>query len=638
MGARLGTGASAAGLAEKPDLSVSAKPAAGFPDFDSIRAAILAAPLIPAGFPLDVLHDAGVRQQLRTTPHLQSFLDAMRLEALRAQKTPLETLSYSLFRLFEMTGDRDAYQRVYFDRRRRLAGLVLAAVIDDTDDYLTSLYDLIWEICNEYTWALPAHLPVGMNLVIANPVPPEQVVDLFAAETAHMLAEIVSLLGDRLPDWLHYRVRTEVVERVFQPAFHGLHRFWWETASMNWASVCGGCAGMAALILVDDRERLAIMIDRVVRTMECFLDGFGSDGGCPEGISYWVYGFGYFTYFAEMLSAFTAGQIDLLQSQRVRQIAAFPETLSLGGGRYVNFSDAPEKVVIHPGLGSRLMARLSLSIPDLTRPLFHADPCFRWGHITRDLIWTEANALEKSVAEGSFHLDDLAWVIDRRIWDGNTIAFAAKGGHNGEPHNHNDLGHFILHVAGESLLTDLGAGIYTRQYFAEQRYDFLHTGSQGHSVPVINGRPQREGSNHLAVPLHFERRSDGVAFRLDLTRAYDDPTLESFVRSFDWSVDPLHHAAVLRLNDTFRFGTSNGRIVEHFISVVQPTISENTVKWQGRHGAVTMPFDPSIFNAEINVLHTQTHNAEPIVVYSLQMRVRKSERTQTLELSFELSL
>jgi hypothetical protein len=617
---------------------MSAKPAAAFPDFDSIRAAILAAPPMPAGFPLSALRDASMRQQLRAAPHLQSFLDDMRLEALRAQKTPLEALSFSLFRLFETTGDRADYQRVYFDRRRRFAGMVLTTVIDESDASLTSLCDLIWEICNEYTWALPAHLPVGIDLVIANPVSPEQVVDLFAAHTAHMLAEVVSLLGERLPDWLHYRVRTEAERRVFQPASHASHRFWWETASMNWASVCGGCAGMAALILVDDRERLAVMIDRVVRTMECFLDGFGADGGCPEGISYWVYGFGYLAYFAEMLSAFTVGKIDLLQSQRIRQIAAFPETVSLGGGRYVNFSDAPEQVLIHPGLGSRLSARLALPIPDLNPPQFHADPCYRWGHITRDLLWTHGDALETPVSEGLFYLDDLAWVIDRRIWNGNTVAFAAKGGHNGEPHNHNDLGHFILHIAGESLLTDLGAGIYTRQYFGEQRYDFVHTGSQGHSVPLINGMPQREGSNHLAVPMHFERRSDGMAFSLDLTRAYNDPTLKAFARSFDWTVDPRHNTAVLHLTDAFEFAMSGGRIVEHFISVVQPTISENTVKWQGRRGSVTMPFDPSIFNAEIKVFHTQTHDAEPTVVYSLQMHVRKSLRTQTVELSFELSI
>jgi hypothetical protein len=617
---------------------VSAKSAAEFPDFGLIRDAIIAAPPTPPGFPLDTLRDAEVRQQLRAASHLQSFFNDMRSEAVRAKATPLKPLSFSLFRLFETTGNRTAYQGVYFDRRRRLAGLVLTTAIDDTDEYLPSLSDLIWEICNEYTWSLPAHLPVGVEQVRANRVPPEQMVDLFAADTAHMLAEIVSLLGERLPDWLHYRVRTEIERRIFQPAFHEVHRFWWETASMNWASVCGGCVGMAALILIEDRERLAGMIDRVVRTMECFLDGFGEDGGCPEGISYWVYGFGFFTYFAELLSAFTAGQIDLLQSERVRQIAAFSLIVSLGGGRYVNFSDAPEQVTIHPGLGSRLTARLSLPIPDLKQPQFHADPVFRWGHLTRDLLWTDVKALEKPVAEGSFYLHDLAWIVDRRIWDGITVAFAAKGGHNDEPHNHNDLGHFILHVGGDSLLADLGAGMYTRQYFGEQRYEFLHTGSQGHSVPMINGMTQREGAEYSAIPLHYEKRADGVAFTLDLTRAYDDPMLKKFKRSFEWSVDPLHQTAVLRLTDTFRFGSSGGQIVECFISVVPPEIAENSIKWRGTRGRITMQFDPAVFTTDVNAFDTQMHHGEHTVVYGLRMHAKALVQDQAIAFSFELSL
>ena len=32
-----------------------------------------------------------------------------------------------------------------------------------------------------------------------------------------------------------------------------------------------------------------------------FLDGFASDGGCAEGVVYWAYGFGYFTYAADLL-------------------------------------------------------------------------------------------------------------------------------------------------------------------------------------------------------------------------------------------------------------------------------------------------------------------------------------------------
>lgn len=610
------------------------KPDTGLPNFRAIRDAIVAASPVPSGFPLDGLRDAGVLNNLRAAPHLQAFLRDQRFEAARAQTTPLEPLSFSLFQLFETTGDRAAFERVYFDRRRRLAGLALTSVVDETDDYLPALNDLIWDICGEYSWCLPAHLPIGIDQARANRVPPEQVVDLFSAHTAHMLAEVLALLGDRLPDWLHYRVRAEVNQRAFHPVFDDPRHFWWESTTMNWAAVCGGCIGMAALILEPDRERLAGMIDRVIRTMACFLDGFGADGGCAEGIGYWVYGFGFFTYFADMLSRFTGGQLDLLASEPVRQIAAFPQVVCLGEGQYVNFSDAPARVVIHPGLGSRLAQLVQPTIPDLKPPDFHADHCYRWGHLTRDLIWTDASALEQAISEGSFYLDDLAWVVDRRILDGFTLAFAAKGGHNAEPHNHNDLGHFIIHVGGESLLVDLGAGLYTRQYFREQRYEFLHTGSQGHSVPIINGLTQQEGDDHSATPLHYEKRSDGVAFTLDLTRAYSDAALEAFTRSFDWSVDPLAGAAVLRLTDTFRFSASGGQMAECFVSLVQPVIEGNKVAWQGTSGRITMQFDSAALVADVQTLEAQQHPGERVTVHRLRLRAQESLPTRTIEFVF----
>src|SRR2546422_1009099 len=49
--------------------------------------------------------------------------------------------------------------------RRRLVGLALTSVIDQTDVYREALENLIWELCNEYTWSLPAHLPVGVEVI-----------------------------------------------------------------------------------------------------------------------------------------------------------------------------------------------------------------------------------------------------------------------------------------------------------------------------------------------------------------------------------------------------------------------------------------------------------------------------------------
>jgi hypothetical protein len=253
-------------------------------------------------------------------------------------------------------------------------------------------------------------------------------------------------------------------------------------------------------------------------------------------------------------------------------------------------------------------------------PDFHDDPIYRWGNVTRDLLWTEAASLDAPVGEGSFYLADLAWVVERRVVDGVTIAFSAKGGNNDEPHNHNDLGHFILHLGGESLLADLGAGVYTRQYFGPERYAALHTGSQGHSVPVINRQTQRAGSAYAARVLNYRQRPDGVEFSLDLTCAYADAGLESFTRSFDWSVDAGALSPVLRLTDSFRFTAFPAAVEECFVSLLPILIGEGVISWTGKNGMIRMSFDGEQFEATVDTIATETHQAQPVTVYRLRLR------------------
>ncbi len=606
------------------------------PSFRAIREAILAAPTRPAGFPLEALRDPAGRRALRAAPHLQPLLAGLRGEAGRARATPLTPLSFDLFRRFEASGDRAAFEQVYFDRRRRLLGLALTAALDETDSPLPALADLIWELCGEYSWALPAHLPVGVAAARAQRLPPEQVVDLFAAHTAHALAETLALLGDRLDPWLHHRVRSEVERRIFLPLFHDPHRFTWEWEPINWAAVCGGCVGMAALVLEDDRERLAGMIDRVVRALECFLEGFGDDGGCAEGIGYWVYGFGFYTYFADMLGRFTGGRIDLMRGEKQRRIAAFPQAVALGGGAAVNYSDADPRIRIHPGLGAYLAARYGQPVPALTAPTLDHDHVSRWGHVTRDLLWTGPAALHAPASDGSVFLPDLAWAVERRVVDGAVLAFSAKGGHNGEPHNHNDLGHFILHLGGESLLADLGAGRYTRQYFGAGRYEALHTGSHGHSVPLVNGRAQSAGRDHAAAVLAYEPQPGGLRFALDLTRAYADPALRSFVRVFVWSFERAARAATLRLTDSFGFAGPPVSLEERFISLRAPALERGTASWSGAGGAITLRFDHMRFEPSVEPVATEDHHGQPLTVYLL--RLRALDAPAQIEATFEFAV
>jgi len=556
---------------------------------------------------------------IRRAPHLQGFLAELRAEAERARATAPEGLPFRVFRRFADDGDRRAFERRYFDRRRRLVGLVLTSVLDETDAYLAALHDLLWEVCNEYTWAVPAHLGREAR-------PPEETIDLFAAETAHALAETLLLLGPRLEPRVAARVRSELERRVFRP-LEDPTPYRWESLPTNWAAVCAGGVGMAALALEGDPARRAALLTRLLRAMAVFLEGYGDDGGCPEGIGYWVYGFGYYVYFAEALRAYTGGALDLLEGEKVRAIAAFPAGVSLSGGAFANFSDASERPRLHTGLLSRLEARLGTPLPEVGEvPSFHADACYRWGHLTRTLFWTDPALFHRPAPAGTRVFPNLAWVVDRHSCGDATVAFAAKGGHNGEPHNHNDVGHFILHAGGENLLVDLGAGLYTRDYFGEARYEALHTASEGHSVPLVGGRPQRAGRAHAAEVRGLETKGTSLRFDLELTDAYDLPGLERLERRFLWRRE--EGGARLELLDTASFRDPD-TLEEVFVSLHPPTVERGAVCWRGARGEVRLDFDPALFEPVAETLPSRAHHGEPLVVQRLRLTLRAPARRVT---------
>ena len=563
-------------------------------------------------------------EKLASASHLQDLVNDIISEAKEVLASPQPAMPFSLFQLFETQGSRFEFEQPYFKRRARIAMLALAAKLDPAGDYLLVLENEIWEICLEYSWALPAHLPVGLAETQAARVAPPQTVDLFAAETAHQLAEILLWLKPRLNPWIEYRIREEIERRIIQPLFYDPHHFWWESTMMNWAAVCGGAVGIAALALENDRERLAGMIGRVLSAMESFLEGFGTDGGCPEGINYWSYGFGYFVYFAEALREYTEGKLDLLNSEKIKKIANFPNSVSLGKASWVNYSDAPERLQLETGLVSRLAERLGVEVPELEKiPLLkqtNDHPRFRWSHLTRNLLWTDPDLLQRPTPSGTFYLPVIKWLLNRDYFGPVMVGFSAKGGHNDEPHNHNDLGHFLLFIGEESILCDLGSGLYTRDYFKEERYSYLHASALGHSVPVINEQPQQAGAKHLASVIQQEEAGNKLVFELDLTEAYPiSANLSRFRRKFEWIRRPEATQAQLELTDNFLFSSETNSIDEVFISLIKPVITQDTVSWPGKQGKVTLPYNPARFEARLETLEDYAHDGQAIKVSRLKL-------------------
>ena len=89
--------------------------------------------------------------------------------------------------------------------------------------------------------------------------------------------------------------------------------------------MCRKCRKCIFILRTD--EEIQTVLPRIKETLEYYLKGFGDDGACVEGINYWAYGFGYFTYFAQLLYQYSDGKDNLFDNKKVENIAVFPQKL-----------------------------------------------------------------------------------------------------------------------------------------------------------------------------------------------------------------------------------------------------------------------------------------------------------------------
>ncbi len=447
------------------------------------------------------------------------------------------------FNEFSLNGNRLNYENEYFARRGCLISRAMMHLI--YGGHKNELEKIISAICDEFTWALPAH--------IGDSKTPETVIDLFSAETGQALSEICSLAD--MDETLKQRVNSEIERRIIVP--YENNKFGWEAANHNWAAVCGGCVGMTYMTAF--AERFPAVKSRLLKTMNCFLSGYGADGICLEGADYWSYGFGYFLCFAEMLERFDG--TNLIDNEKVRAIAKCRQHLSLRKNTAVSFSDCSLTAGFNFGYTCFLKARFGseIEMPDKKYRRDY-DDCCRWAPYYRSFIWGNAEIKRDEPKTGKIYFPDAQWYIDRR----EKFSFAAKAGNNYEPHNHNDAGAFIIADDNGQLICDPGAGEYTQDYFAEKRYTYFYTSSRGHSVPIIDGAEQGGGKSVPSV--------ENDLFKVDMTDVYRAEGLRNIKRLFSVSDGGV------TITDSFLFEKGGHKITERLVSPIKPEITDGAAR------------------------------------------------------------
>lgn len=467
---------------------------------------------------------------------------------------PLPDQPRELYLDFSRTGNRDRWQRIAHERRKRIKTLALAECIEDRGRFLPAFRATAAALCAEPTWVYPAH-----DRDLGNLKGERIDIDLGSAYVGAELAAACHLLGPRLDAQTRDHIATQVHQRILTP-FREMIRGerdanWWITTTNNWNAVCLAGVTAAALSLVDDPRERAFFVAAAEHSSRSFLRGFTPDGYCSEGLSYWNYGFGHYIQLAAMLERATDGRVNLLTRDAARQPARFAERFEIIGGVYPAFSDCPIGTTPDGRLTRYLSHRMRPGAAQAEWPL--PDP--RSGSLAQVLVFTFGPTEPLSdIAVGPGHaprlrtwFDSAGVLICRPAGDSDPpFAVALKGGHNAEHHNHNDVGAFIVVAGDTAVLVDPGTEVYTARTFSKNRYDSAVLNSFGHPVPLVAGTRQSPGRQARGALLSHEFTDAHDSITFDLSSAYAVPALRRLEREFTYE---RGNSPSLTVTDTVSF-------------------------------------------------------------------------------------
>jgi len=500
--------------------------------------------IMAASPPVNLLPHLGSNpwEAVALNPIVAKWMVPLRKLAIAEFAKPMPELTENLYHDFFKTGSRVNFESVYFERRRKLGRAAICALLEADDArWMTSVRKKAQEILDEFSWALPAHIN---TLSGKDPMH----IDLFAGETANLMAHLVDLFGAALGDELVEKIKWRLRSQFFENYVNRHDDFFWMLSSGNWNAICHQGVVGPALTVETDPRLLARMLLFMKRYLPIFLSGYGNDGGCSEGPAYWQYGFGWFCALNEQLELRTGGKLSLIEGdEKISQMARYGPRTSLRNFHFVNFSDSLQSGSINPSLLAYLAERMGdaklLPFAQLHYSFLQehginldAQRCDLF-YLTRLFLHCPAEIPEKiDVEYEDVFFSDLGVVVAHgRDEKGNDWDFAAKTGHNNEQHNHNDCGNYLLNINGTPMIIEIGAPEYTKDYFRERRYEYLAARTLGHSLPIVNGCEQAAGIHYAARVLNIEMEPGSLHFCADLTHCYPvSAGCGEVVRDFQW--------------------------------------------------------------------------------------------------------
>ena len=420
------------------------------------------------------------------------------------------TITEDDYLAYDRYGDRAVMEDKQEANTDALSGLFMAELAEGRGRFLPDISRGVEWFCKAPSWVLSAHLAKFQKSKSPLPSPDEYIIDLYSGNISQLLSWIHYYLGDRLDPALASRLRTELQQRELSPYLEW-DDFWWMGFDPNsgrklnnWNPWCNQNALLCFMLLENDRETLAAAVEKSMRSVDLWLKSLPADGACDEGTTYWYKSVGFLMDYLQNLERITGGTVSFWDHPFLKKLGEFIINADIDDCWQVNFAD---------GKPSRRPFTYSIylygkSCGDARMMDFAVNRYHALGSNPEDADWTlfyqglEAIAAvrEMKAKTAEYRSNPFVYYPDADICfmrKGKGF-LAAKGGHNYERHNHNDVGTCIYFYDAKPVLVDAGVGTYSKDTFGEGRQKNWFIKSGWHNLPVINGCEQPFGEEYKA--------------------------------------------------------------------------------------------------------------------------------------------
>lgn len=495
-------------------------------------------------------------------------------------------LSATLYMNFYRTGNRTEFETIYFLRRNALNNLILAECVEHEGRFIDDIINGIFALCEESGWQLPAHnsyIRDTPSFPLPNSARP--VLDLFACETGAQLAIIYYLLKDVLNEispFIALRIEHELLNRIITPYLN--EHFWWmgngDEPMCNWTIWCTQNILITTFCTNQPAETKKDIFLKAAESIDYFLKEYGEDGCCDEGAQYYHHAALCLFNALEVLNGVTDNFFaSFYELPKIKNMAAYINNVHVSGPYYINFADCSPKAGFAGAreflFGKRthntaLMSFAANHYQTVSDPLMgnEINLFYRLQSIfAYDEIFSFKPCETESKEELYYPSVGLFLTHDSHFF------LAAKAGDNGDSHNHNDVGSFIIYKNGRPLFIDIGVESYTQKTFSSRRYEIWTMQSDYHNLPTLNGFMQKDGALFKATQIstYFNGESSGI--EMELSTAYPE---NGHVTSYKRSLK-LNKEHGITVKDDLIAPQGNTNVILNLITYEKPVVTDNLI-------------------------------------------------------------